>query len=287
MRQEIQGFVDIVVRNKELLAACNGDSPHGQWLAVDLDGTLAQYHGWVSEEHIGEPVVSIVAAINARRAAGWKVAIFTARVSGDAGESYRAEAAIWKWLDFYNIKVEGITCTKHKHFSEFWDDRARQVIFNKGLFVQELNHDHVTSLDGGCDKGAGLDLIIEKAAIPDVEYSWHAEHLEQVLARITKENIHGEIGGNIGCSLDVQIGGSHYKDMVIQPAEYCEYNNIPALEASVIKYVSRHMNKNGVQDLEKAKDLINMIIEMRYEPTGLNHLAARINSKRHNKFEGK
>lgn len=265
MRQEIQGFVDIVVRNKELLAACNGDAPHGQWLAVDLDGTLAQYHGWVSEEHIGEPVVSIVAAINARRAAGWKVAIFTARVSGDAGESYRAEAAIWKWLDFYNIKVEGITCTKHKHFSEFWDDRAVQVIKNTGEFVINTKGDgsHVHEMVLDMSLGGNLEIPTQDEL--------DLFNLNQVHA----------------CSLDVQVGGSHYKDMVIQPAEYCEYNNIPALEASVIKYVSRHMNKNGVQDLEKAKDLINMIIEMRYEPTGLNHLAARINSKRHNKFEGK
>lgn len=267
MSQAMQGFVDIVARNKELLAVCNGDAPHGDWLAVDLDGTLAEYYGWVSEDHIGEPVVSIVAAINARRAAGWKVAIFTARVSGDTEEAQRAEVAIWKWLDFYNIKVEGITCTKHKHFTEFWDDRARQVIFNKGIIV---------------DKAAVPDHLSDKAVkfTPD-------EHLEQVLARITKENMHDEIGGNIGCSLDVQVGGSHYKDMVIQPAEYCEYNNIPTLESAVIKYVSRHMKKNGVQDLEKAKDIINMIIEMRYEPTGLNHLAARINTKRYNKFERK
>lgn len=254
MSQIMQGFVDIVERNKELLAACNGDAPHGQWLAVDLDGTLAQYYGWVSEEHIGEPVVSIVAAINARRAAGWKVAIFTARVSGDPEEAQRAEVAIWKWLDFYNIKVEGITCTKHKHFSEFWDDRARQVVFNKGHIIEAVASDTVAG--------------------------------HQIKQDVLQEELN-HVNLDVGCSLDVQIGGGHYKDMVIQPAEYCEYNNIPALEASVIKYVSRHMNKNGVQDLEKAKDLINMIIEMRYEPTGLNHLAARINSKRHFKFEGK
>lgn len=147
MSEAMKGYVNIVERNKELLAVCNGDAPHGSWLAVDLDGTLAQYYGWVSEEHIGEPVVSIVAALNARRADGWKIVIFTARVSGDSEEAQRAEVAIWKWLDFYNIKAEGITCTKHKHFAEFWDDRARQVVFNKGLFVQELNHDHIKSPD--------------------------------------------------------------------------------------------------------------------------------------------
>lgn len=261
MSKVMQRFVNIAERNKELLEVSNGEAPHGKWLAVDLDGTLAQYHGWVNEVYIGEPVASIVAAINARRAAGWKVAIFTARVSGDAEEAQRAEVAIWKWLDFYNIKVEGITCTKHKHFSEFWDDRARQVVFNKGHIVEcKMPYDAEEFVPSAGEKQVKQDVLQEEL---------NALNLE------------------VGCSLDVQIGGSHYKDMVIQPAEYCEYNNIPVLESGVIKYVSRHMNKNGVQDLEKAKDLINMIIEMRYEPTGLNHLAARINSKRHNQFEKK
>ena len=262
MNEAMKGYVNIVERNKELIDVCNGDKPHGNWLGVDLDGTLAQYHGWVSEEHIGEPVVSIVAALNARRADGWKIVIFTARVSGDSEEAQRAEVAIWKWLDFYNIKAEGITCTKHKHFAEFWDDRARQVIFNKGYIVEwPIPHDAKTGFAPAAEKHhVGRDVL---------QTELDAVNLE------------------VGCSLDMQVGGSHYKDMVIQPAEYCEYNNIPALESAVIKYVSRHQSKNGVQDLEKAKDLINMIIEMRYEPTGLNHLAARINSKRHNKFEGK
>lgn len=268
MSEAMKCYVNVVARNKELLDVCNGDKPNGNWLGVDLDGTLAQYHGWVSEEHIGEPVVSIVAALNARRAAGWKIVIFTARVSGDSEEAQRAEVAIWKWLDFYNIKVEGITCTKHKHFAEFWDDRARRVVFNKGIFAESLLEN------------------VEGQFIPS-QKELDEHNLVDFVDPVGGASPSKEHNPEIGCSLDTQIGGNHYKDMVIQPAEYCEYNNIPALESAVIKYVSRHQSKNGVQDLEKAKDLINMIIEMRYEPTGLNHLAARINSKRHNKFEGK
>ncbi len=50
---------------------------------------------------------------------------------------------------------------------------------------------------------------------------------------------------------DTQIGGSHYKDMAIQPIEYILGNNIPYCEANVIKYISRWRNKNGVEDLKK------------------------------------
>jgi len=57
------------------------------------------------------------------------------------------------------------------------------------------------------------------------------------------------------------VNPKHYTDMVISPHEYNKVNNISWNEAQVIKYVSRWKNKNGVEDLLKAKwyleDLIN------------------------------
>ena len=58
-----------------------------------------------------------------------------------------------------------------------------------------------------------------------------------------------------------QVGGSHYKDMKIQPAVFCFRNNIPFLEGMVIKYVTRWRKKNGVEDLRKARHCIDMLIE--------------------------
>ena len=62
-------------------------------------------------------------------------------------------------------------------------------------------------------------------------------------------------------AIDTQIGGGHYKDMAIQPITYCIANKIPFAEGNVIKYVSRWRNKGGVQDLKKARHMIDMIIE--------------------------
>jgi hypothetical protein len=64
--------------------------------------------------------------------------------------------------------------------------------------------------------------------------------------------------------LDIQIGGDHYKDMVIQPAEFIEKNKIPFLEGCVIKRMCRHANKNGIEDLRKAIHEIELIIQLRY-----------------------
>ena len=62
-------------------------------------------------------------------------------------------------------------------------------------------------------------------------------------------------------NLDIQIGGSHYKEMAIQPIEYNIKNNIPFAEGNIIKYVSRWRKKGGVEDLKKAKHMIELLIE--------------------------
>lgn len=61
--------------------------------------------------------------------------------------------------------------------------------------------------------------------------------------------------------LETQIGGSHYKDMAIQPVEYIIANGIGFVEGSVIKYVSRWKSKNGVEDLRKARHLLDILID--------------------------
>lgn len=64
--------------------------------------------------------------------------------------------------------------------------------------------------------------------------------------------------------LSVQEGGGHYKSMKIQPVEFIHANNIPFIEGAVIKYLCRHKNKNGVEDLKKAKHFIDLLIELEY-----------------------
>lgn len=63
-------------------------------------------------------------------------------------------------------------------------------------------------------------------------------------------------------SLTEQVGGSHYKDYRIQPVQFFHENNVPFIEASVCKYVLRWRNKNGIEDLKKARHYLDMLIEM-------------------------
>lgn len=62
-------------------------------------------------------------------------------------------------------------------------------------------------------------------------------------------------------TLDKQVGGSHYKDMAIQPIHFIMANGLGFCEGNAIKYICRYKAKNGVEDLEKALHYIEMLIE--------------------------
>jgi hypothetical protein len=52
----------------------------------------------------------------------------------------------------------------------------------------------------------------------------------------------------------------HY-NMQIQPIEFIVKNNIPFREANIIKYVCRHRDKDGIDDLLKAQHYLQMLID--------------------------
>lgn len=81
-------------------------------------------------------------------------------------------------------------------------------------------------------------------------------------------------------ALDVQISGNHYKDMVIQPAEFITRNGIGFLEGCVIKRMCRWRKKDGLKDLRKAIHEIELLIEMEESPVMSNALANKITDAR-------
>ena len=61
-----------------------------------------------------------------------------------------------------------------------------------------------------------------------------------------------------------QVGGEHYIKYKIQPSKFVVENKLLYPEGCVIKYILRHQDKGGKQDLLKAKHFIDMIIERDY-----------------------
>ena len=53
-------------------------------------------------------------------------------------------------------------------------------------------------------------------------------------------------------ALAIQVGGSHYKKLAMQPVVFATVNRYDPCAFSILKYVTRWRDKNGIQDLEKA-----------------------------------
>lgn len=61
---------------------------------------------------------------------------------------------------------------------------------------------------------------------------------------------------------ETQVGGDHYKDKAIQPWDYITGNGLAYLEGCIVKYISRHREKGGLEDLHKAKHYLDKLIEV-------------------------
>lgn len=102
------------------------------WIGVDLDGTLAEYHGW-GDGKIGKPVPEMVKRVKEWLAQGNKVKIFTARAGFDDSQVNE----IHEWLEKHGLPKLEVTATKDYDMIELWDDRAVQVVPNTGVPIKE------------------------------------------------------------------------------------------------------------------------------------------------------
>ena len=61
-----------------------------------------------------------------------------------------------------------------------------------------------------------------------------------------------------------QVGGHHYRNKPIQPIQYIMENKLGYCEGNVIKYVTRHQEKGGAQDIRKAIQYLRFILKYQY-----------------------
>jgi len=60
----------------------------------------------------------------------------------------------------------------------------------------------------------------------------------------------------------VQVGGEHYKNKDIQPWDAIHAWGLGFFSGNVVKYVARYREKNGVEDLKKARHYLDKLIEI-------------------------
>ena len=72
------------------------------------------------------------------------------------------------------------------------------------------------------------------------------------------------VSGDTSNAWDKQVGGNHYKQYAIQPAKFALANGLDYAQSNAIKYIVRHKDKNGVQDLDKAIHYIELLKKHHY-----------------------
>lgn len=78
-------------------------------------------------------------------------------------------------------------------------------------------------------------------------------------AEVVREKL-AEAG--IGSARQGQVGGDHYRKHKIQPWDIWEAYGLNAFEGAIIKYLLRYKDKNGVEDLKKARHTLDKLIEI-------------------------
>ena len=115
------------------------------WIAVDLDGTLAECDGRVNLARIGKPVASMVERVKRWRAEGKCVKIFTARMTDHGlhdlnGGRVDALTPIRDWCREHLGEALPVTNVKDFGMVELWDDRCVQVVPNTGIRASANPH---------------------------------------------------------------------------------------------------------------------------------------------------
>lgn len=63
-------------------------------------------------------------------------------------------------------------------------------------------------------------------------------------------------------SLDIQVGGNHYKGLKMQPAELIASLGLDFFSGNILKYISRYKNKGGLEDLRKAEHYVMLKMDL-------------------------
>lgn len=133
--------------------------------------------------------------------------------------------------------------------------------FKVGDVVRRISNSH-------CEMVVGPTWIVKKVDNRDDslvdglgEEWWSQEDFELVNKDDILKQISMSGDGGVVCEvvdkqlyspLTVQQAGDHYKKRGIQPIEYGLANNLSFPQVNVVKYITRHEDKNGLDDLAKS-----------------------------------
>jgi hypothetical protein len=109
------------------------------WIGFDLDGTLAEYHGWKGPQHIGNPIPATVKMVRSYLSQEYEVRILTARACVPSQVFF-----VKRWLSkIAHLPKLRVTCKKDYGLLLFYDDRVVEMIPNTGIPIATLLPNHL------------------------------------------------------------------------------------------------------------------------------------------------
>jgi RNA:NAD 2'-phosphotransferase (TPT1/KptA family) len=118
------------------------------WIGVDLDGTLAEEQDPYDPLTIGRPIPAMVEKVRKAVENGKTVKVFTARLA-DEKLREKIREAIRAWTKEHVGKELDGTHEKDPGLEEMWDDRARRVEKDKGVFAAAKRSEYQSNPEVG------------------------------------------------------------------------------------------------------------------------------------------
>ena len=121
------------------------------------------------------------------------------------------------------------------------------------------------------DDGTRIDWSAEALGDYTTRQLHRCHTMEQVKGVVTQDTIDNYmITIPPSSALAIQVAGNHYKNCIIQPVEYSEANRLGACESAIVKYITRWRDKGGLEDLNKVKHYVDLLIETEQKYHGWN-----------------
>jgi len=201
------------------------EKPMKEYLRKNSDGTYS-YIGMVQPENISQNVIEIPEGSETFNFYDRKDNLFFLKGTGD-NALFSNEINDWEWKEWGYIDFDGVVClwSRHTHPEEL-------------PFIDD-----------------------EPLKVIDSEYSKDGN---SVTHTVSLNDQYAEIERVRQSAWQKQEGGSHYKNLKIQPMQYALENKLDYAQANVVKYVTRHKEKNGKEDLLKAIHNLELMIEFYY-----------------------
>lgn len=153
-------------------------------------------------------------------------------------------------------------------------DAIRDERVKPGFTVSDILHAGIPMLTNSLLSAIALEQLIKDGVIKvlkeDGEYRYYLRYqtkkepepaTEKEPQKMQKEPSYKTRELRAEQPKKTQVGGTHYVNMAIQPVDYITKNNLGFLEGCVVKYVSRWKDKNGKEDLLKARHCIEMLLD--------------------------